>query len=496
MTATPPSPIPDVAARSSLPAQLIGAYTASFAKVLAWVVAAAVAYRLCGAGPFAFLMLLRGTLVLFNYTAFGLGPAVSHFVARVTARQNEPLDEPVEAVRVEAETEAEPATAATLDYSPRDEAATELKIAAGETPVSVIWHAFVAGAATTTLALFLLGLYSGNIDWFHTMPRDVLPREFNIAWLLGIGVIARAIGDVAGGAAQVQGRMLLDQLCAAFADLVWAGACAYLFLLGPLAFLDEIARFYLWTGILAATLRWSLLLWINLPTLILPTRRIRLRYRFDLTFLRRLLAFGGLVTLAQLGDFLYAPIDYVILNRLVDPLAVAVYAPAIQIDAAVILLVTALAAVILPRAALRHAADDRAGLWREYLRASVAAGGIAIVAGLGFWIASPWLFQLWLGDPLPATQAILPWVLLHTAIGASAGVGRSTLLAIGKPGVYATSVLLGGLLNIALSLVFVGMGLGLFGVVLGTILSVGVRCLGWMPWYIRRTLRQPPAGAR
>lgn len=467
---------------SSLPAQLVGAYAASFAKVLAWVVAAAAAYRLCGPGPFAFLMLLRGTLVLFNYTAFGLGPAVSHFVARAQSRPMGTL----EAVSGES-----PPTntdeSRTLDYLP-ELRIRQFMVPPGETALSVITHAVVAAIGLVCIGLLLLSLYASHVSEIHRVPISVVNQDIQIVWLLGLGVIARAVGDVAGGASQVQGRLVTDQILAAIADLIWAGACLSLFWSSEVR-LTDIGEWYLATGILACSLRWTLVGVLNQLRLAGPGETA-VRHPVGLSFLRRLLAFGGLVTLASLGDFLYAPIDYVILNGLVDPLAVAVYAPAVQIDAAVILLVTALAAVILPRAAIKHAADDREGLWREYVGASLAAAGIAIAAGIFFWLASPWIFRLWLGDQLPQTQAILPWVLVHTAIGASAGVGRSTLLAIGKPGVYATSVLLGGLLNIALSLAFVWMGLGLFGVILGTILSVAIRCLGWMPLYVRYTLRR------
>ena len=96
------------------------------------------------------------------------------------------------------------------------------------------------------------------------------------------------------------------------------------------------------------------------------------------------------------------------------------------------------------------------------------------------------MFGLWLGSDLPDTRAILPLVLLHTVIGARAGVGRATLIAVGRAGAYAASVLVGGLVNVALSLTFVALGWGLKGVILGTVISVSLRCLIWMPWFVRR----------
>ncbi len=199
---------------------------------------------------------------------------------------------------------------------------------------------------------------------------------------------------------------------------------------------------------------------------------------------RRLLAYGGLVTLGSAADFLYAPIDYFILNRLVDPLAPAVYAPAVQVDAAILVLVSAVATVVLPKAARLAAAGDPAGVWRGYFRGSLLAAGAAMAIAIPAWALSPWVYTLWLGDDLPATRAILPLILVHTVLGSAAGVGRATLVAVGRAKAYAVVVLLGGLLNVALSLLFVRLGMGIGGVVLGTVVSVGVRCLVALPWLV------------
>jgi Na+-driven multidrug efflux pump len=106
------------------------------------------------------------------------------------------------------------------------------------------------------------------------------------------------------------------------------------------------------------------------------------------------------------------------------------------------------------------------------------------------WIVSPWLFQAWLHDPMPATVAILPMILIHTVVGGSSAVGRSVLLAVGKVRPFTIAVLIAGVSNVLLSFVFVRFcGLGLRGIVLGTILAVVGRCGVWMPWYVMRVLR-------
>jgi O-antigen/teichoic acid export membrane protein len=107
------------------------------------------------------------------------------------------------------------------------------------------------------------------------------------------------------------------------------------------------------------------------------------------------------------------------------------------------------------------------------------------------WAASPLIFRLWLGDPMRPTQVVLPLVLIHTVVGGSSAVGRSILLGMGKVKPFTISVLIAGVSNVLLSYIFVrDMGLGLKGIVLGTIVAVLGRCAVWMPWYVLRSLRR------
>ena len=463
--------------------QLLAAYCASGAKVLAWAVAAAVVYRHLGAGPFALLMLLRGTLGLFNHAAFGLGPAVLHYSA--LARRGVNVAVVAEPVGGAARPAATPGRDV-LDYAARPVTAV---VEPGSTPFSVLLHAFRLTLLLGLVAGVLLRLYMQVFDRVHDVPSSFGRDDVLVVAMIGGGVLLRAAGDVAGGASQAGGRLVADLLAAAAADLLWAGICLWFVATAAINDLTSVALPYLLTGVVAAFVRWAIAAGSVVVQAPEEPPGVVTKDVFGWPFTFRLLAYGGLVTLGGVADFLYAPIDYVILNKLVDPLAVAVYAPAVQVDAALILLVTAVASVVLPRSAIRHANKDAAGVWREYVRAAVASAGVTLVGGVAVYLLSPWLFALWLGDSLPATRAILPLVLAHTVIGATAGVGRATLLATGKAGAYAVSVLVGGLLNVGLSLWFVHLGFGLRGVIWGTLVSVLLRCVLWLPWYVRRSLR-------
>src|SRR5207245_6944140 len=95
-------------------------------------------------------------------------------------------------------------------------------------------------------------------------------------------------------------------------------------------------------------------------------------WALDIPVIKQILHIGGLVTLAQLADFLYAPMDYILINHFLGPRAVATYAPAIQIDSGMLLLVAGIAAVLFPRSAVAHSAGDVGAVRDSYLRGTLA----------------------------------------------------------------------------------------------------------------------------
>src|SRR5208282_4227692 len=55
---------------------------------------------------------------------------------------------------------------------------------------------------------------------------------------------------------------------------------------------------------------------------------------------RRLLVFGGMVVLAQMADYLYAPMNNILIAKLIGWRTVGDYTPAVQIDGGMLLLVS------------------------------------------------------------------------------------------------------------------------------------------------------------
>jgi O-antigen/teichoic acid export membrane protein len=145
---------------------------------------------------------------------------------------------------------------------------------------------------------------------------------------------------------------------------------------------------------------------------------------------------------------------------------------------------------MLPKAALAHAAGSARTVRTYYIRGTLASLALLAAASLCVWAAAPWILRIWLGNPMPGTQAILPLVLISTTLGGASAVGRSILLAVGKAKPFAISVLIAGVVNAVCSYIFVRyFHRGLQGILLGTVVAVVGRCVLWMPWYVLRTLQ-------
>jgi O-antigen/teichoic acid export membrane protein len=477
----------------SMTRDLSSAYAATGAKMLAWFTVAALVYRLLGADYFAMLALVRATIGLLNYTTLGLSPAMVHYLSRSRPPHSSapPLNSP-QGARPDAilspslAPASSPSQSAPLLSPQLEYARPDLVIdprGAGLGPLRTVYSngLLVAGAAAL-LAFVGLLIYATHFAALHEVHWPLSQDMPAFVLMLGAGTILRLFSDASGAVLQIHDGITLDNLFLAGADLLWAALCALAAWRDPGGLFLNVAAMYVISGAVLLTARLA------------AAAGCAHMHLFALTgikwsLMRSLLAFGLLVTLAQLADYLYAPTDYILISRLLSVKDLAAYAPAVQVDAALLLLVTGLSAVLLPKSALAHAAGDTATVRRYYLRGTGLS--LALLAGACglFLIVAPGVFRLWFGDTLPATCAILPLVLIHTLVGGSSAVGRSILLGTGHVKPFTASVLVAGVGNVALSYLFVRYGgWGLSGIILGTIIAVTGRCAIWMPWYTLRAL--------
>ena len=472
---------------AALRADVLTSYALAGARVGSWAAVFALVWRSAGPEAFAALALARSTVGLLRLTGFGLGPATVRLLAEASAEAEKPRvstrgsnDAPAPGRGLTpAASEEGDAGNRVLSYErrqtyipPKPIRYFESDWAKGRYPIATA--AGWAAAACGGLAL----LYGAAFDSIHVVPAAIGGTGV-MAGGLGLAVMLRVFGDPVGGLLQHDRRLWADNLALTAAEVAWPLLLVALPYGGPLLVAAGV------TAVLAELLGLLLRMAFAHGLLLAPPPLPAVGT------LRRLLVLGGFVTLAQAADFLYAPIDYVLLNRFVEPLAVAAYAPAVQADAALLLLAGAAANVVLPRAARLDAAGDAAGVWRLYLRGTLATAGLLLVAAIAAWLAAPAVLRIWLGEAPAATLGVLPWVLASTVLGGAGAVGRGVLLGMGRARALAASVLVAGLLNAAASVALVtALGLGLRGVVYGTLLAAAGRAVVWQPWYVWRATRQ------
>lgn len=449
---------------------LASAYVATAARLGSWVIVLGLVYRTLGAEAMGLLALVRGTLAILNYSALGLAPALVHLLAQEKER-------PVPALPV-----AETVPGTVLSYAARLPPAKPVP-----TRLQVVYY---SGLLLVTilcgLSCLLLWLYAGSIDRWLKVPTVWTNDAPDLVAWFGAGVLLRLISDAPGAVLQTSGRIATDNLLLASAEFVWVALTVWVVISTPAYvysyILSDVGVAFFGSGLFLLAGR-MLFAEAHARLFFVPVNP-------DVRAMRQMLGFGLAVALAQVADYLYAPVDYILINRLIDPATVAVYAPAIQIDAGLFVLVSGLAAVLFPKGALAHAAGDLAALRRYYIRGTLASLAILIPASVIVYFTSPWIFRLWFGDEMKATQAILWLMLLNVCIGGSAMVGRSILLAMGKVKLFTASVLIAGVLNVILSYTFVRyLNWGLYGIILGTVVAVVLRCALWMPWYVLRSIR-------
>jgi O-antigen/teichoic acid export membrane protein len=423
-------------ASSRLRGDIASAYLVAGSRIAGWLVVSALIFRRLGAESFAIFALIRGTIGLLNYISLGLSPALIHYGAQ------------------------------------RDENRTLRKYFSSALLVVMIGG--VIGLLGTVV-------YAAAFKHLLNVPpaQPMLPA---IVLLMGIGMLARLGGDAPGAILQVSHRIKLDNLLVAAGDLLWAALSAIAVLSGW--GLLGIAVAFFASGLLPLLGR----LFLSLRIVGGASASL-----IDRQIVRVLVGYGAMVVLAQLADYLYAPTDYILINKLLERVDVAAYAPAVQIDSGLLLLVIGLSAVLLPHAADAHAAGSPKLVRRYYVNGTLSSAIILLVCCSFVWLIAPTLLKTWLGEPMPQTLTILPLVLMNTVIGGCSAVGRSILLAVGRARPFAIAALISGAVNVVSSYAFVRFfHLGLRGIVLGTTVAIIGRCMIWMPWYVLRTIRLTP----
>ncbi len=450
--------------------QISSSYAVQALRVINWAIAASLIYRWEGATAFAAFSFARAIVSAINYTSFGVAPALVTLLPQMK----------VEAV------EASESTDGVLNYSQKPSLVSP-------PPAIVMWRTGMWLAWGIPFAIFFIA--AGIAAAIHP-DKSWLNDKFwgwvkIYVWAFGIGTFLKMFGDVCGARLQVEGKIALDNLLQLISDIVW--------LPGTFLFLFVVSRSN--TGIshlsgdFSQALNAALVVTIGLSTFIRYWFAQRadgkyIRETFNFRYAKLILAIGFGMLIGQLADFLYAPANQILIKTFLTVDQIGVYAPTLHVDGALLLLVGGLAMLLFPKAAIAYQNRDFALLRRYYVLGTLTSVLILAFAAIVVCLCDDWIFKLWFGDPLPATQVILPLVLIHTVIGGSASIGRSILFGMGRIKMYAIIALIGGVANVGLAVLFLTQtSWGLKGIIYATIITVSARCAIWLPIYTLWTIR-------
>lgn len=438
---------------------ILWAYAVSAMRVASWVVVCGTLYRRQGAEAFALLTTVRWTLGLLNYASAGLGPAILHYAAKTK-----------ESSAFSVQSSAFPPSSI-------------LHLPSSSSPA--LRAVYITGIRLSWIAAAIAGVVLWS--WALTIgrARGVAP----LVGLFGTGMLIDMAADAWGAVIQSRGLMRRDYQAQTGLEFLWALLATIALLtrdhLG-LSWQAAVGGSYLFAATFTAILR------AYLAHRLMRTLRPDLQEnaaRSNLT--KKMLAFGALVVLAQIADYFYAPTDILLIQWLIDLKTVALYAPAVQMDAGIWLLASGLSTAVLPMSAAAFGKGNVKDIRRFYIQGTAINVAVLAILCVLAWLAAPGIFRLWLGNKMRETQQVLPLVFIATTLGGSAAVGRSVLLAIGKVHAFTASALIAGPVNAILSFIFVKyLNLGLRGIIYGTIVAVVARCAIWMPWYVHRALRR------
>lgn len=222
---------------------------------------------------------------------------------------------------------------------------------------------------------------------------------------------------------------------------------------------------------------------------------LRLSWRwFDRKALNELISFSFFSTLGVLVHAIYFSTDNLLIKWLWgedDTVQIAVYSVAAMWDPWMRTAAQPLVRVITPRLTMMAALDQTADLKRVTLIAIRYA--TAIIAPMCVFLsvfAEP-ILTLWLGDRLTAEEhrtaaGLMPIFLIPLTLAMGTSPAQAVYIARGKIAIPSLSGLVSAISNLILSVVLVRYaGWGLYGIAAGTGITVAVRAILFVPFYLR-----------
>lgn len=326
-------------------------------------------------------------------------------------------------------------------------------------------------AMSTVLGVLQGGILALLAPWLVTtfnISEELVSQATYVVWLSCLSQIIIATTQSWGAELAAEDRYtLINILNVTQQFLVWVGLNFIGFL--PVEPLVGLAIVWLSPSALVGM---SLAGWTMLRK---PAFRIDFQYVRWVEF-RQLFALGGWSSVSSFASNLYERTDQILINLFLGAAFNSFYGVAIQLGNSIGRLVSALTGVLLPTAS-RIVSDG--SVWEKQqlmLRSTRYVLAIALPFLAGMTIFRREIIELWLGKSFSPTVAILPLTMCLVFCRMPILITKPYLTAANRLKLPALAILLDGVCNVFLSILYVReFNLGLSGIVLGTLTTNLIR---------------------
>ncbi len=340
-------------------------------------------------------------------------------------------------------------------------------------------------AIGTSIAVILAALAPWLVSSFN-IPASFDDQATYVIWIIALGQIINSIAQPWGAALVAEDRYAVGNV------LISIQQAATLISINLLHFIPV-------SPLLGLSIAWTLpnIVFGCLPIVCLAIQKPVFRLDFRCVSwkdCKQLFSLGGWSSLITFASSLYERTDQILINLFLGPVFNAAYAVVIQLGNSIIRLVTALTSVLLPTAS-RIA--DRGSTWEKQqliIRTTQYVVTLAVPCAVGITIFRQEIIELWLGRGFQEAVNVLPLTIFLIFCRIPILVTWPYLTATNQLKQPALAMLLDGVINVVLSILYVkAFNLGLAGVVLGTLSTNLVRFSVFQIPFVARSINLPVA---
>ncbi len=201
--------------------------------------------------------------------------------------------------------------------------------------------------------------------------------------------------------------------------------------------------------------------------------------------MRSLVGFSAYTLIGSLGYLLYFSTDSIIISNMIGQEALTLYNIGQRWDPQIRALVVAFISGLTPEFTRLFSQGKEDELRANFFKGVRFTYLIVLLPALFLIAYSDQFLSLWVGPQYVASSSpVLKLIMACLALSISGNVSWDTLIAINKVRQASITTVLLGVLNVGLSILFVRIGMGIFGVGLGSVISLVIKDLLVLPFLV------------